>query len=40
MQQRCFPQIFEGLDIEKALLGDDGGLLGGAALAADSFLIS
>ncbi len=32
-QQRCFPQIYEGLCIEKALLGDDAGLLGGAALA-------
>jgi glucokinase len=40
MQQRCFPQIFEGLVIEKALLGDDGGLLGGAALAADRILQS
>jgi glucokinase len=33
IQQRCFPQIYAGLVIEKALLGDDGGLLGGAALA-------
>jgi len=33
IQQRCFPQMYEGLVIEKALLGDDGGLLGGAALA-------
>jgi glucokinase len=32
IQQRCFPQIYAGLVIEKALLGDDGGLLGGAAL--------
>jgi glucokinase len=35
IQQRCFPQIYAGLVIEKALLGDDGGLVGGAALAAD-----
>jgi glucokinase len=40
IQQRCFPQIYAGLTIEKALLGDDAGLLGGAALAADSVLIS
>jgi glucokinase len=33
IQQRCFPQIYEGLDILKARLGDDAGLLGGAALA-------
>jgi glucokinase len=33
IQQRCFPEIYEGLAIEKALLGDDAGLLGGAALA-------
>jgi len=37
MQRRCFSQIFEGLVIEKAQLGDDAGLLGGAALAADTF---
>jgi glucokinase len=35
IQQRCFPQIFDGLVIAQALLGDDAGLLGGAALAAD-----
>lgn len=35
IQQRCFPEINEGLVIEKALLGDDAGLLGGAALAED-----
>jgi glucokinase len=35
IQQRCFPQIYEGLVIAKSLLGDDAGLLGGAALAAD-----
>jgi glucokinase len=34
MQQRCFSEIFEEFVIEKALLGDDAGLLGGAALAA------
>lgn len=37
IQQRCFPQMYDGLVIAKALLGDDAGLLGGAALAADSF---
>jgi glucokinase len=36
MQLRCFPQILAGLTIEKALLGDDAGLLGAAALAADN----
>jgi glucokinase len=36
LQQRCFPQILEGLAIEKALLGDDAGLLGAVALAADN----
>jgi glucokinase len=35
IQQRCFPEIYQGLVIEKALLGDDAGLLGGAALATD-----
>lgn len=34
LQQRSFPQIYEGVVIEKARLGDDAGLLGGAALAA------
>jgi len=34
IQQRCFPQLYAGLVIEKALLGDDAGLLGAAALAA------
>jgi glucokinase len=38
VQQRCFPHIAQGLVITKALLGDDAGLLGGAALAeADCF---
>ena len=36
IRQRCFSEIYEGLVIERALLGDDAGLLGGAALAADS----
>jgi len=36
IQQRCFPEIYAGLVIQKTLLGDDAGLLGGAALAADS----
>jgi glucokinase len=35
IQQRCFPQIYEGLVIEKALREDDAGLLGGAVLAGD-----
>jgi glucokinase len=35
IQQRCFEQMFAGLVIEKALLGDDAGVLGGAALAGD-----
>ena len=35
IQLRCFPEIYKGLVIEKALLGDDAGLLGGAALAVD-----
>lgn len=34
-QQRCFAQMYQDVVIEKALLGDDAGLLGGAALAAD-----
>jgi len=34
IQQRCFRQLCAGLVIEKALLGDDAGLLGAAALAA------
>jgi glucokinase len=33
IQQRCFSQIYEGLVIEKAQLGDDAGVLGAAALA-------
>ena len=33
MSQRCFPQILEGFEILKTTLGDDAGLLGGAALA-------
>jgi len=33
MERRCFPHIYHGLSIEKACLGDDAGLLGGAALA-------
>lgn len=36
LQQRCFPQICEGVVIRKAQLGDDAGLLGGAALASDN----
>ncbi|MBL0224956.1 MAG: ROK family protein [Geobacteraceae bacterium] len=36
MQQRCFSQIFEGLVIEKAQLGDDAGLLGGVALVEEN----
>jgi glucokinase len=36
MEQRCFSQTYNGLVIEKARLGDDAGLLGGAALAADA----
>lgn len=35
IQQRSFPQIYEGLVIEKACLGDDAGLLGGAVLASE-----
>ena len=35
IQQRSFTKMSESLKIEKALLGDDAGLLGGAALAAD-----
>ncbi|MEI6207268.1 MAG: ROK family protein [Desulfuromonadales bacterium] len=31
--RRCFPEIYTGLDIRKAELGDDAGLLGAAALA-------
>jgi predicted NBD/HSP70 family sugar kinase len=33
IRQRSFPEICEKLVIEKAGLGDDAGLLGGAALA-------
>jgi glucokinase len=33
LSQRCFPHIYHGLAILKAELGDDAGLLGGAALA-------
>lgn len=33
LSRRCFPQIADGLAILKAKLGDDAGLLGGAALA-------
>jgi glucokinase len=40
IQQRCFPEIYEGLVIEKALLGDDAGLIGGAALAETACLAS
>jgi glucokinase len=36
IQQRCFPQIYEGLIIEKTRLGDDAGLIGAAVLAADN----
>ncbi len=35
IQHRCFAQMYQDVVIEKALLGDDAGLLGGAALAAD-----
>jgi glucokinase len=35
IRQRCFSEIYAGLVIEKALLGDDAGLLGGAAMARD-----
>ena len=34
IQKRCFSQMYDGLVIGKALLGDDAGLVGGAALAA------
>jgi glucokinase len=33
LSQRCFPLIYDGLAILKTELGDDAGLLGGAALA-------
>ena len=33
LSRRCFPSIYDGLAILKAELGDDAGLLGGAALA-------
>lgn len=33
IQPRCFPQMYERLVIVKSQLGDDAGLLGGAALA-------
>jgi len=36
IQQRCFSLIYEGLVIEKARLGDDTGLIGGAVLADDN----
>lgn len=32
MSQRCFPEIYSGLEIQKGMLGDDAGLLGAAAL--------
>lgn len=35
IESRCFPQMFKGLVIVKAQLGDDAGLLGGAALVVD-----
>ena len=35
VRRRCFAQIANGLSILKAELGDDAGLLGGAALAAE-----
>lgn len=38
VQQRCFPEIYAGLVIQKASLGDDAGLLGGAALAGGNML--
>ncbi|MDA8427822.1 MAG: ROK family protein [Geobacteraceae bacterium] len=33
IQQRCFSQMYEGLIVVQASLGDDAGLIGGAALA-------
>jgi glucokinase len=36
IKQRSFPELYQGLVIEKSLLGDDAGLLGGAALAVDN----
>src|SRR5512133_85580 len=35
VQLHCFPQMYEGLVIAQAKLGDDAGLLGGAALVVD-----
>lgn len=40
IQQHCFPEIYAGLVIDKARLGDDAGLLGGAALAETACLAS
>jgi glucokinase len=40
IRQRCFPEIYEGLVIERAHLGDDAGLLGGAATAETACLAS
>jgi len=38
IQLRSFKQMYDGLLIEKAVLGDDAGVLGGAALAGDKCL--
>ena len=38
IKSRCFPQMYEGLVIAKALLGDDAGLLGGASLVVEKYL--
>lgn len=35
LQQRAFPQIMTGVELRRAALGDDAGLLGAALLAAD-----
>jgi len=40
IRQRCFPEIYDGLVIERAHLGDDAGLLGGAAMAETACLAS
>ncbi len=40
IQPRCFPQMYEQLVIVKSQLGDDAGLLGGAALAETGLMVS
>ena len=40
VQQHCLPEIYAGLVIEKARLGDDAGLLGGVALSGDNMLVA